>query len=175
MPREVLAHHLTVPTGAHMSLTLAMATTALAMGLAAWRRIQPLVRHTGGVWVAGALWTFMPCGLLFSALLVAALSGGPLEGALSMALFAAGSSLGLMAGPVRAHPRCGQPLAPGLGHAHRGWPPGGHGGLRVVDGPRRTHRAVVRVRLRRAGCRGRQCAAPVCQCAAPVRWINSIL
>jgi sulfite exporter TauE/SafE len=68
-------------------------------GLAAWRRIRPLVRHTGGVLGAGALWTFMPCGLLYSALLVAALSGGPLEGALSMALFAAGSSLGLIAGP----------------------------------------------------------------------------
>ncbi len=68
-------------------------------GLSAWRRIRPLVQHTGGVFGAGALWTFMPCGLLYSALLVAALSGGPLEGALSMALFAAGSSLGLMAGP----------------------------------------------------------------------------
>jgi len=68
-------------------------------GLAAWRRVRPLVQHTGGVFGAGALWTFMPCGLLYSALLVAALSGGPLEGALSMALFAAGSSLGLVAGP----------------------------------------------------------------------------
>ena len=68
-------------------------------GLAAWRRIRPLVQHTGGLFGAGALWTFMPCGLLYSALLVAALSGGPLEGALSMGLFAAGSSLGLIAGP----------------------------------------------------------------------------
>ena len=39
----------------------------------------------------GALWVLMPCGLLYSALLVAALSGGPLEGALAMALFALGS------------------------------------------------------------------------------------
>jgi sulfite exporter TauE/SafE len=41
----------------------------------------------------------MPCGLLYSALLVAALSGGPLEGALCMALFALGSSITLVAGP----------------------------------------------------------------------------
>jgi sulfite exporter TauE/SafE len=68
-------------------------------GLAAWRRIRPLVQSTSGVFSAGALWIFMPCGLLYSALWVAALSGGPLQGALVMALFATGSSLGLIAGP----------------------------------------------------------------------------
>jgi sulfite exporter TauE/SafE len=68
-------------------------------GLAAWARVRPLVQRTGGVFGAGALWTFMPCGLLYSALLVASLSGGPLQGALAMTLFAVGSSLGLMAGP----------------------------------------------------------------------------
>jgi hypothetical protein len=41
----------------------------------------------------------MPCGLLYSAVLVAALSGGPLDGALSMALFAVGSSVSLLIGP----------------------------------------------------------------------------
>lgn len=68
-------------------------------GLAAWARVRPLVQRTGGVFGAGALWIFMPCGLLWSALLVASLSGGPAQGAFSMALFAAGSSLGLIAGP----------------------------------------------------------------------------
>jgi len=66
-----------------------------------WQRVrQSHDRRTRSApWIIGALWIFMPCGLLYSALLVAALSGGPLEGALSMALFAAGSSLGLIAGP----------------------------------------------------------------------------
>ena len=41
----------------------------------------------------------MPCGLLYSALLVASLSGGPLEGALSMALFATGSGVWLAFAP----------------------------------------------------------------------------
>lgn len=68
-------------------------------GLAAWARVRPLVQRSGGVFGAGALWTFMPCGLLYSALLVASLSGGAWQGALSMALFAMGSSLGLVAGP----------------------------------------------------------------------------
>jgi sulfite exporter TauE/SafE len=73
---------------------------ALQAGLVFWRRVHPLVKRRGGVFGAGAVWVFMPCGLLYSALLVAALSGGPIEGALSMALFAVGSSLGLIAGPV---------------------------------------------------------------------------
>lgn len=58
---------------------------------AAWGRGAPLA--------IGALWAFMPCGLLYSALLVAALSGGALNGALTMALFALGSGLSLLIGP----------------------------------------------------------------------------
>lgn len=58
---------------------------------AAWGRGAPLA--------IGALWAFMPCGLLYSALLLAALSGGALDGALTMALFALGSSVSLLIGP----------------------------------------------------------------------------
>lgn len=68
-------------------------------GRAVWARVQPLVRAPGGVLCAGFLWALMPCGLLYSALLVAALSGGPLQGALSMALFGIGSGAWLVAGP----------------------------------------------------------------------------
>ena len=49
--------------------------------------------------VAGLLWALMPCGLLYSALLVAALSGGALQGAVTMLLFGAGSGLWLVGGP----------------------------------------------------------------------------
>jgi len=49
--------------------------------------------------VIGALWSLMPCGLLYSALMVAALTGNVAEGALTMALFALGSSVSLWAGP----------------------------------------------------------------------------
>lgn len=58
---------------------------------AAWGRGAPLA--------IGALWAFMPCGLLYSAVLVAALSGSPLDGALTMMLFALGSSVSLLIGP----------------------------------------------------------------------------
>ena len=47
----------------------------------------------------GILWSLLPCGLLYSALLVAALTSSSLEGAGVMALFALGSSVSLMAGP----------------------------------------------------------------------------
>jgi sulfite exporter TauE/SafE len=56
-------------------------------------------RGRGAPLVIGALWTFLPCGLLYSALLVAALTGNALEGAAVMALFASGTSVSMMAGP----------------------------------------------------------------------------
>lgn len=68
-------------------------------GRTAWRRVQPLVRAPGGLWVAGGLWALMPCGLLYSALLVAALSGSALQGAATMVFFGVGSGLWLVGGP----------------------------------------------------------------------------
>lgn len=68
-------------------------------GRTVWSRVRPLAQRRGGLLATGALWAFMPCGLLYSALLVASLSGGPLEGALCMALFAAGSGISLGLAP----------------------------------------------------------------------------
>ena len=66
-----------------------------------WRGARALAqgRGRGAPLIIGALWTFLPCGLLYSALLVAALTGQAIEGAVVMALFAAGSGVSLMAGP----------------------------------------------------------------------------
>lgn len=52
-----------------------------------------------GALATGALWFAMPCGLLYSALLLAALGNGALAGAGAMALFAAGSGLSLALAP----------------------------------------------------------------------------
>jgi sulfite exporter TauE/SafE len=52
-----------------------------------------------GPFLLGLAWAFLPCGLLYSALLVAALSPGLWQGGLVMALFALGSSLSLWLGP----------------------------------------------------------------------------
>ncbi len=64
-----------------------------------WLYVRQLAQVRGGVMLTGMLWAFLPCGLLYSAVLVASLSGSPLQGALSMAAFALGSSFSLLLGP----------------------------------------------------------------------------
>jgi sulfite exporter TauE/SafE len=64
-----------------------------------WGQVRALSIMRAGPLVTGTLWTFLPCGLLYSALLAAALSGGWMAGALFMALFAAGSSVSLVLAP----------------------------------------------------------------------------
>ena len=66
-----------------------------------WTNVRGLVSASGTTapLLIGAVWTFLPCGLLYSALLVAALAGGPFDGALVMALFAMGTSVSMMLGP----------------------------------------------------------------------------
>lgn len=56
------------------------------------------LRHGGPV-LLGIVWALLPCGLLYGALLVAALTSHPLEGAVVMSLFALGSALVLTIGP----------------------------------------------------------------------------
>lgn len=61
-----------------------------------------LRRATGsapGLLGIGALWVAMPCGLLYSALMLASLANGPIQGALVMALFAIGGGVSLIAAP----------------------------------------------------------------------------
>jgi sulfite exporter TauE/SafE len=62
-----------------------------------WSKIRRLNNNLGKVapMAVGSLWAFMPCGLLYSALMVAALTGNAFEGAITMACFALGSGLSL--------------------------------------------------------------------------------
>lgn len=71
------------------------------MGQRVWRIARPVLGRLGAKApvVLGVAWALMPCGLLYSALLVASLSANAMEGALIMALFSAGTSLSLTAGP----------------------------------------------------------------------------
>ena len=64
-----------------------------------WQYLKRLSLARGGIFFTGLLWALMPCGLLYSAVLVASLSGNPFQGAISMASFALGSSLSLIIGP----------------------------------------------------------------------------
>jgi sulfite exporter TauE/SafE len=45
------------------------------------------------------LWALLPCGLLYSAVMVSALAGSVAGGAVLMALFALGSGITMLAGP----------------------------------------------------------------------------
>lgn len=71
------------------------------LGQSVWRRARPVLGRLGkkAPVVLGVAWALMPCGLLYSALLVASLSANAMEGALIMALFSAGTSISLTAGP----------------------------------------------------------------------------
>jgi len=61
-----------------------------------WQAVRGPARSAG----LGLAWVAWPCGLLQSALLVAALANSPGAGALVMAGFAAASAAGLVAGPA---------------------------------------------------------------------------
>lgn len=69
----------------------------------AWRRVAGPLK-SGGLGLAWAAW---PCGLLQSALLVAALANTPVQGATVMLAFGAASALGLVAGPMLWHRMAG--------------------------------------------------------------------
>lgn len=69
-------------------------------GRSIWVRAKGLgAAARGAPVVLGALWALLPCGLLYSAVLVAAMAGGPWEGAAVMALFALGTSVTMTAAP----------------------------------------------------------------------------
>lgn len=68
-----------------------------AIGQLAWRRVQPLmrrllpVRHPVQALALGALWGWVPCGMVYSVLMTALLSGSAGQGALVMLAFGLGT------------------------------------------------------------------------------------
>lgn len=72
-----------------------------ALGRQLWARARTVFGQSGRLAPLGlgVAWALLPCGLLYSALAVATLAAHPLEGAALMALFVAGTSVSLMAGP----------------------------------------------------------------------------
>ncbi|WP_235578105.1 sulfite exporter TauE/SafE family protein [Pseudorhodoferax sp. Leaf267] len=64
-----------------------------------WQRARAGLALRGGPFWLGLAWALMPCGLLQAALLTAALTGHPANGAAAMLAFAAGSAVSLWAAP----------------------------------------------------------------------------
>lgn len=71
------------------------------VGQSVWRKARPVLSRLGprASVVLGVAWALMPCGLLYSALLVASLTANALEGAAVMALFSFGTSISLTLAP----------------------------------------------------------------------------
>lgn len=71
-------------------------------GGAIWKRLQPHasklspVKTLGQAWWYGLIWGWLPCGLVYSMLIMAMSAGGALEGALVMLAFGLGTLPNLM-------------------------------------------------------------------------------
>ncbi|HVH47936.1 MAG TPA: sulfite exporter TauE/SafE family protein [Labilithrix sp.] len=80
-----------------------------SVGAPIWRRVAPLARRLlplRSPWqalAAGGLWAFMPCGLLYGALALAASAESPALGAATMAAFAFGTVPVMLAVGAVAH------------------------------------------------------------------------
>ena len=78
------------------------------LGMPLWRSIQPLAvrllpaRNLPQAFAAGMAWGWLPCGLVYGALLAAAFAGGAAQGAIAMAAFGAGTLPWLLAAGVTA-------------------------------------------------------------------------
>ena len=102
-----IAAILLVALGLHLAGISSLFTNVERIGMPLWRRLARLTRrplHTG---VLGAIWGFVPCGLVYAALAVAAASGSASGGALTMLAFGLGTLpimtlVGALAGSVVA-------------------------------------------------------------------------
>jgi len=73
------------------------------LGAHVWKRIQPLSRPLTSVnsgaaaYAVGAVWGWLPCGLVYTAVGMALVSGSALQGALGMAAFGLGTLPAMLA------------------------------------------------------------------------------
>ena len=84
--------------GLQVALNVKLLAPLEAAGANLWRRLAPLARrlvpprHAGQALALGALWGWLPCGLVYGMLAAAAASGTALNGALFMAVFGLGTA-----------------------------------------------------------------------------------
>ena len=98
-PLWVMFHLAVLGWGLMLVVKASQPAWADRAGRSAWSRVGAVAASRGGMFSVGALWAFMPCSLLYSALLVASLSGGALQGALAMSAFAVGSGVSVLLAP----------------------------------------------------------------------------
>ncbi|KPC55441.1 sulfite exporter TauE/SafE family protein [Amantichitinum ursilacus] len=93
----VLANLLLIGMGLYMAGWSTWVARLEMAGRPVWRKVQPLlarllpVRHWYQTPLIGALWGWLPCGLVYTASLGALASGSPGRGALTMLVFGLGT------------------------------------------------------------------------------------
>lgn len=95
---RVLTGLVLVAIGLQVAFNLRLLRLIEAVGLHVWRRIAPLAsglmrrRSAGATFLLGALWGWMPCGLVYGMLLAAVATGEPVSGAGFMIAFGLGTA-----------------------------------------------------------------------------------
>jgi len=80
-----------VALGLHLAGVSNVFTKVERLGAPLWKRLAPLAKRPQNAAILGAVWGFVPCGLVYTALVVAAGAGGAGAGALTMLAFGAGT------------------------------------------------------------------------------------
>jgi sulfite exporter TauE/SafE len=93
----VLANAMLIGLGLYLAGVSSVVAWIERLGLALWRRIQPLTRNLlpadtlPRALALGLLWGWLPCGLVYAVLTTALLTGDALDGAAIMAAFGLGT------------------------------------------------------------------------------------
>jgi len=94
---SALASLMLIALGAHLAGISSILTSVERLGQSLWQRISPLtrrflpVRSVAQAFPLGLLWGWLPCGLVYSALVTSLGSGSAANGALSMLAFGLGT------------------------------------------------------------------------------------
>ncbi len=97
------ANVLLIMIGLHLTGITGPLARLESLGAPLWRRLQPLAvrllpaRSLPGAYAAGVIWGWLPCGLVYGALAVAAFAGTPGRGAFAMLAFGLGTLPTLLA------------------------------------------------------------------------------
>ncbi|NIW25115.1 MAG: sulfite exporter TauE/SafE family protein [Gammaproteobacteria bacterium] len=106
---RVMAAALIFAIGLQLLLGRPLLTRLEQAGSRFWRLLAPQMRKllppgdALRAYGVGALWGWLPCGLVYAELAVAAASGGPVSGALVMSFFGLGTIVSLSAMSVLLH------------------------------------------------------------------------
>lgn len=113
---EAISGAILVATALVVFGTLPASASIERLGVPIWKRLEPLAQHllplrnARAALVFGAVWGFLPCGLVYSALALAAATGSLARGAMTMLAFGAGTlpalfAMGGFAGTLRRFAR----------------------------------------------------------------------